>query len=110
MPTVIIANPVNEKQSGRLTVSHYDTAGALTVPSTIRYRIDDPDARQQVRDWTTVTPASSYTIILTRTDNTMIDATKGKERRKVTVEAVYSSDEADPSDCVYEISKLQFYP
>ena len=110
MPTVIIANPVNEGQSASLTVAHYDKDGVLTIPASIRYRIDDPDTLRNVREWTSLTPASSYAIALTRSDNVMANQVAGKERRKVTVEPISDADIGGPCDCVYEISKLQFYP
>lgn len=111
MPTVILANPVDEGKSSNLLVTHYDKDGALVVPASIRYRIDDPDSLRAVKAWTVVSPASSYSILITATENSMV-TTKPKERRKVTVHPVIdvATDQADPSDCVYEISKLQFYP
>ena len=35
----------------------------LVVPTTLRYRIDDLDTGENVLTWTTVTPASTATIL-----------------------------------------------
>jgi hypothetical protein len=58
----------------------------LVVPTTLRYRIDDPEYGNEILAWTTVTPASSATITVTGTQNA-ITGCAARERRRLTVQA-----------------------
>lgn len=59
---------------------------ALVVPTTLRYRIDDPEYGTEIAGWTTVTPASSAAITVTGTQNA-ISGCAARERRRLTVNA-----------------------
>jgi hypothetical protein len=58
----------------------------LVTPTTLRYRIDDPEYGDEIVGWTTVTPASSATITVTGAQNT-ISGGEAREKRRLTVQA-----------------------
>lgn len=58
----------------------------LVIPTTLRYRIDDPERRCTILDWTTVTPANTATITVTGSQNS-IDRCMTREWRRITVQA-----------------------
>lgn len=43
----------------------------LTAPTTLQYRVDNPITGEVITEWTTVTPASSATVIVSGADNTV---------------------------------------
>ena len=57
---------------------------ALTVPTSIRYRVENPETRCEIVAWTSVSAASSATITVTGAQNTI---SCGDERRRLVVEA-----------------------
>lgn len=84
----LVARTANEGQAVAFTAKIYtDTSEpwVLVAPTTLRYRIDDLDTRENIVPWTTVTPASSATITATGTQGTLSGC--GNTRRQITVEA-----------------------
>lgn len=98
---------VTEKSTAYLTVNFYDKAGALNVPNTITYRIDDVFGGLQVRGDTAIgAPASSIEITLTAADNTILNTAGQNERRRVTVTAVYGLGDQVADEYIYEVANL----
>lgn len=60
---------INEASTATVAVRFYGTSNVLLTPSTIRYRIKDVSNDRVVKDWTTVTPASSIEIVIAAEDN-----------------------------------------
>lgn len=84
----LVARSTPEGTSQPFAVKIYDDSTepwVLTTPTSLRYRVDDPEFSTVLLDWTTVTPASSATITVTGTQN---DISSGLdiERRRLTVE------------------------
>ena len=69
----------------------------LVIPTTLRYRLDDPEYGTEIAGWTTVTPASSTTITVTGTQNA-ISGCAAREKRRLTVQA----DDGLATSCVAE--------
>lgn len=65
------------------------------VPTTLRYRVDDPETGCEILGWTTATPASSSTITITSSQNTL-SSCESREHRQLTVEV----DHGLPTACV----------
>ncbi len=63
-----ILESVNDGSTAYLIVSFYDEEGALLTPTSVTYRIDDEEGNQ-IRGNTAVTPDSTVTIELTKSDN-----------------------------------------
>jgi len=97
---------ITEQSTGYLTVSFYDKTGALAVPSSATYRIDDKDTGQAVRASTALTPASAIEITLTKADNTILNDAGRNEERRVTVISVYSATDQVTDEYIYKVINL----
>lgn len=98
---------VNEGNTAWLAVSFTDRTGVAAAPSSITYRIDDVTSGAQVRANTVVgSPAASIEIELTPADNAILSS-RPKERRRVTVQAVFSGDRVHNQQFVYEVANLE---
>lgn len=98
---------VTEKNTAYLTVNFYNKSGALDVPNTITYRIDDVASGSAVRADTAIgAVASSVEIRLTATDNTILNTNNRSERRRVTVTATYGVADQVTDEFYYEIVSL----
>jgi len=76
---------VQEDSSFTATI-RFRLVDAATTPTTVRYRIDDKFTEQIIRDWTTLTPAASISVVITPADNAVVAITRREERRQITVE------------------------
>lgn len=80
---------VNEGSQFNVYIKFWDDstdAWVAQVPTTVRYNIYG-ESGEQIRDWTTVTPASSATISVTGTDNAVISYGHNSEMKVLTVQA-----------------------
>lgn len=98
---------VNEGTTAYVTATFRDKAGTLAQPSTVTYRIDCISNRQQVRDDTSATPGTSVEITLTAADNAVIDSTKPRELRRVTVTGSYGAADAVVEQYDYWVRNLR---
>lgn len=57
-----------------------------STPTSIRYRIDDPETGNNLTDWTTVSPATTATITATGSNNTLTNC-QSRGYRQLVVEA-----------------------
>lgn len=99
---------VNEGSSARLTMRFYGDDGELATPSGVQYRIDVKDTGEQIRDWSSLTPASEIEVLLTDEDNDTFLPAQALERHEVTVRAVYDVTEQITGKFVYEVLNLRF--
>lgn len=99
---------VNEGGTAYLTVTFLDRDGAAQAPASVSYRIDDVASGQEVLGDTDVSPGSSVLITLRPSDNAMVNAERHRERRRVTVTAVYEVDDALPDAYDYVVRNLRF--
>lgn len=100
---------VNEKSSATVTVEVKDKDKVLAQPTSATYRIDDVDSGDEVRADKVITMAGgTEEIDLEFADNTMVDATKKKEVRRLTVDAIYNAgvDEVH-EEFLYELINLE---
>jgi hypothetical protein len=56
----------------------------LAVPTTLQYRVDNPETGCVIVDWTTISPASSATITVTGSQETLTGC-QYRSRRQLTV-------------------------
>ena len=81
---------VDEGSAFTLTAKFYDDASdpwTLTAPTTIRYRIDNLSSGANILDWTTVSAASSASIVVTGAQNATQDQGLVSELHEMTVQA-----------------------
>lgn len=74
-------------QALQITVRTLNADLALTVPTALRYRVDDVISGQAIKEWTTVTPANPTTIVLGATYNAIRNTGRDFERRQIMIEA-----------------------
>ena len=60
---------------------------AASVPTTFRYRIDDLHSNTEIRDWTTVSAAANVSIIISSSDNEIVDNAALLEQKQIIVQA-----------------------
>lgn len=66
--------------------SFYDNTGAVMVPATLQYRIDDECSGAQILSWTSVTPQSPWQVEVTAIQNAMISLSRRWEKHQVLVQ------------------------
>ena len=67
-----------ERSAFTATVYFRDRAAKEgSLPTTARYRIDDLEAEQEVRGWTTLTPANSIAIAITASEENRVEVNAG---------------------------------
>lgn len=95
---------INEKSTGYLTVTFRDKTGTAEQPSSATYSIADVDSGTEVRGSTALSPSAGVvTITLNKGDNTLVDGTKQKERRRVVVSAVYGNNDELHHAYLYDV-------
>lgn len=80
--------------------------GATVVPLSIRYRVDNRTAHENVVNWTDVSPASLVTITVPATVNVLRNQRNRRERFAVTVEANYGTATAFTNAKQYDVQNL----
>ena len=59
---------------------------SASTPTTIHYRVDCLSTQRQITDWTSVSsPAGSNTIVITATENKILDDTFNIETKQLTI-------------------------
>lgn len=101
---------VTEQSTSYVTVNFLDKTGALAVPVSATYRVDDVATDTEVRTWAALTAASSIEITLTKADNTILNTAGRNEERRVTVIAVYSATDQVTDEYKYVITNLKKIP
>lgn len=101
---------VNEQTTAYLSITFRDKTGAVQAPVSVSYRIDDVSSGRAVREDTEVAPNGTVEIVLTPSDNTMIDPLLPREQRRVTIVARYGNDDGIRSHFVYLVNNLPGVP
>jgi len=101
---------VREESRQKFAVSFQDEQFKPFLPATIRYRLDDrTDGRkQQVIDWTDVTPtATSIEILIPSTANIILNDNNAYETRVLTIQSDYGTDNQLSFDETYRVLNLR---
>jgi hypothetical protein len=67
--------------------AYFRTAGDAVVPTNAYYRIDNLTGGSVVKDWTSLTPASSISIAVTSTYDALNSQCNKTEKLQITVDA-----------------------
>jgi hypothetical protein len=97
----------NEGQSATVNIVFQDDDNVATTPTTLRYRIDCLTNRRQVRDWTTLTPASSVSIPITPSDNAILNTRNDVERRQMVIQTEYGTNDQAVEYSEWTVKNLQ---
>ena len=84
-----IPKTVVPEKTGFTATAYFRTRStkAASTPTTVHYRVDCLSTRTQIKDWTSVSAASSVSIAIGSAENTIQDSTKARERRQLIVKA-----------------------
>lgn len=100
---------VNERSAAVLEAEFRDPNNRLQAPTALTYRIDDLATGTQIRPWTALDPAPSVKVVLTSSDQRVLDQGGTQQLRIVTFVAAYGSGSEDQAtgDMVYAVNKLR---
>lgn len=97
---------VTEGSTAWLAIAFLDRAGQAQAPATVTYRIDCLTTGQVMRADTALPAAVELEIVLSPTDNRIVDPAHATERRRVTVRAENGADDAVNSEFHYDVRNL----
>ena len=78
---------VPEETTFTVTTHHRTrSTKAGAIPTTIHYRVDCLTTKRQITDWTAVsTPAASNSIVITATENQILEDGNNRETKQITI-------------------------
>ena len=98
---------VKEKSTNTITVRPKTKDGVLFTPTTVRYRLDDLDSKQELIGWTSATPSTAIAITIPGAKNAMISNRK-RERKVLTVQFDQGLDSEVNAEYIYWVKNLHF--
>jgi hypothetical protein len=84
---------VNEKSRLPIEISFYDGDHVPATPSTVRYRVDCIDNQTELLGWSEGAPGTELNIVITPTQNRIINSRNRNETKELTVECNYGTDD-----------------
>ncbi len=79
----LVARTAPEGSAVTFAASFYTDAGVATTPTSVRYRVDDPETGRNLLAWTTASPGTSITATFPAASNTQC---RDSEMRELLVE------------------------
>jgi hypothetical protein len=86
----LVNSRIAEGSAFTLAAKVYDDSSdvwALSVPTTLRYRIDDPNRNATILDWTSITADDESSIVVTGAQNAIVNDCSREEKRQLTLQA-----------------------
>lgn len=83
---------VKEGSYYEVEAQFFDSSGAAVTPSSVRYQVVCLTTDKIVREWTTVSPGNTVSIIATATDNVIQDDKNQREKKQIVVQSDYDTD------------------
>jgi len=105
-----VPDRVPEATTAYLTLTFLNKLGVPDQPNTASYTIHDRKSKGEIRAVTPLVPGTSIEIVLTPTDNALVDQTAEREFRVVTTHAEYGAEDALNGRFVYEVVNLDQWP
>jgi len=99
---------VNELSRAVITVRPIDRNGAVFIPGTARYRLDDFKSREAIVAWTSLTPSVEMTITIPAASNTIKNSSNAREKKVLTVETDEDTTSAHVEEYSYWVKNLGF--
>ena len=98
---------VNEKTTAYLTVIFLDKSGNQEPPSSATWQVHDVESGEQMKAETPIDPiAAQVELTIPASVNAIVNAAKASERRRVTIKAVYGSDDGLNDQWEYSVKNL----
>lgn len=107
-PPQSVLRDIPEGAIQKLTVRAFDSDLAATTPSSARYRIDSLSGGGSVLGWTSLTPSTAMSIVVTAAQNAK-STSYPRERRQILIEAS-DSDGPVRTTFDYDLIDLQGVP
>lgn len=102
-------NIVNERTAAEVTVTALDLAGSEVVPSTLKYRIDDVNSGNEVKELTAIpSPAAQNAITLAPADNAIVNPSLKEEPKRVTVIADQDTANEARAQFTYYVRNMSY--
>lgn len=102
-----MATQVNERSRLPITIKFADGSWIPTAPNTARYRIDCQTTNTVIQDWVTLTPGATVAVVVSATQNAIVDDTNRYESKVMAVEANYGLDSQYTDSFVWKVKNLQ---
>ncbi|MCP4985240.1 MAG: hypothetical protein GY928_03955 [Colwellia sp.] len=109
MPEVFVQVPhleTKEKSSFNAT-AYFRVGSTATAPTTAKYRVDNLTTRTELKDWTSLTVATSNTIAMTSTFNAIQNEANRTEKVQLTVASDPDGDTENRDTATWTIINLR---
>jgi hypothetical protein len=97
---------INEGSALAFTITLY-TDGTLTVPTSLRYRVDCITTGATLTSWTSLTPASTTSVTVTPAANAIQNNSNFTEVKTITLEADHGLSGAYTHETTWRVKNLQ---
>ena len=98
---------VNESGTLYITAKFYDVNDTLFTPAAADYRIDCLTSGEEIRAWTTLTPATSVTIAVTGDDTKIVNQARGREIRQLVIRYTDGSGNSTTNQTQFRVDNLR---
>jgi len=98
----------NELSTVRITTQALDEDANPYIPLTARYKVTDCRSEDITVNWTTLTPALSMEIVIPGSANAIVNASRKRETKVVTVQTNQGEDTQHYEEYEYRIENLKF--
>lgn len=99
---------INENSTAYLSLTFKNKDGEIESPQAVTYNIHCLTNDVEIKGDTSVSPGPSIEIVLSPTENRIIDANNKYERRVVTVTATYGPDDEITGQYEYKVLNLKY--
>lgn len=105
---IVLRHPTSTGEGTRTILRYwcYDEINKSSPPASLRYRVDCQSTGTVLRDWTVLTAAPSGRLEITPSDNRIVNQLNTSERRAITMEADFDTDDAVKSEVRYTVRNL----
>jgi hypothetical protein len=98
----------NEGDAFIQDIGFYDSDFSASTPATARYRIDCLTNKREVSDWTEISsPTQAEEIVVTSSDNAIINTRNKQELRQMVVQSNYGTDTQKSETIEWTVRNLQ---
>lgn len=100
-----------EGSTAWLSITFKDRLGVVQQPVSATYRVDDVTSGTQIRGDTAITGlAPTVLLVLTPSDNIIVDAARAMEKRRVTIKSSFGASDAHNEQFDYLVKNLSNVP
>jgi hypothetical protein len=103
---------VNEQTTMTVTLDFSDENGDAVTPNEAQYRLDDIASDEEIIGWTVFEPlTSSHDVVISYTENAIINAALEYEKKRLTVSFTYGLDNKKATaEYIYAVKNMALIP